>query len=46
MLVPSAAVVKQFVQSSLHKLLARVRAALYIENLGVRKTDSTFEFYI
>ena len=28
MLVPSAAVVKQFVQTSLHKLLARVGAAL------------------
>ena len=28
MLVPSGAVVKQFVQTSLHKLLARVGAAL------------------
>ena len=28
MLVPSAAVVKQFVQANLHKLLARVGAAL------------------
>ena len=35
MLVPSAAIVKQFVQTSLHKLLARVGAALLGDSSSV-----------
>ena len=43
MLVPSAAVAKQFVQTSLHKLLARVGAALNGYYLTV--TNSKFIYF-
>ena len=41
MLVPSGAVVKQFVQTSLHKLLARVGAAL--QEWDLRGSSQNFE---
>ena len=42
MLVPSAAVVKQYVQTSLHKLLARVGAALgYVPKNDEKKNSGS-----